>query len=137
MLRGEYFQDAPPIHPISLTNFGNRLRPTAGEAMLRRILGVEIALSLGQERELIEFLVDITAMEKAGTYPRNSKLVLKRLLRLSRGVGRCCFGVAEGLSRVRPSSRAERLLRRTMANSCAHRSAGLAGMVRVVPVLPV
>jgi IS5 family transposase len=80
----EFFQHEPPIHPTSLTRYRKRLGPTGCEELLRLTLAAGIAQGVIQERDLGEVVVDTTVMEKAITYPTDSRLYLKSLLRLNR-----------------------------------------------------
>ena len=80
----EHFQHEPPIHPSSLSRYRKRLGPTGCEALLRRAIVAGMAEDLVQKRDLTEVLVDTTVMDKAITYPTDSKLCLKSLLRLNR-----------------------------------------------------
>jgi IS5 family transposase len=80
----EFFQHEAPIHPTSLTRYRKRLGPTGCEELLRLTLAAGITQGVIQERDLTEVLVDTTVMEKAITYPTDSKLYLKSLLRLNR-----------------------------------------------------
>jgi IS5 family transposase len=70
----EFFQHEPPIHPTSLTRYRKRLGPTGCEELLRLMLAAGVAQGVIQERDLGEVLVDTTVMEKAITYPTDSKL---------------------------------------------------------------
>jgi transposase, IS5 family len=80
----EYFQHEPPIHPSSLSRYRTRLGPAGCEELLRRTIVAGLAEGVIEKRDLTEVLVDTTVMEKAITYPTDSKLYLKSLLRLNR-----------------------------------------------------
>ncbi len=80
----EYFQHEPPTHPSSLSRYRTRLGPAGCEELLRRTIVAGLAEGVIEKRDLTEVLVDTTVMEKAITYPTDSKLYLKSLLRLNR-----------------------------------------------------
>jgi hypothetical protein len=80
----EYFQHEPPIHPSSLSRYRTRLGHAGCEELLRRTIAAGMAEGVIQKRDLTEVLVDTTVMEKAITYPTDSKLYLRSLLRLNR-----------------------------------------------------
>jgi IS5 family transposase len=79
-----YFQHEPPIHPTSLTRYRQRLGQAGCEELLQLTIEAGKAERVIEERDLTEVLVDTTVMEKAITYPTDSKLYLKSLLRLTR-----------------------------------------------------
>jgi IS5 family transposase len=76
-----YFPHEPLIHPTSLTRYRQRLNASGREELLQLTIGAGRVI---QERDLAEVLVDLTVMEKAITYPTDSKLYLKSLQRLNR-----------------------------------------------------
>ena len=78
-----YFQHEPPIHPTSLTRYRQRLGASGCEELLQLTIEVGVAERVIEERDMAEVLVDTTVMEKAITYPTDSKLYLKSLLRLN------------------------------------------------------
>ena len=80
----EYFQHEAPIHPSGLSRYRTRLGPAGCEELLRRTIVAGMAEGVIQKRDLTEVLVDTAVMEKAITYPTDSKLYLKSLLRLNR-----------------------------------------------------
>ena len=80
----EYFQHEPPIHPSSLSRYRTRLGPAGCEELLRRTIVAGMAEGVIQKRDLTAVLVDTTVMEKTITYPTDSTLYLKSLLRLNR-----------------------------------------------------
>jgi IS5 family transposase len=79
-----YFQHEPPIHPTSLTRYRQRLGPAGCEELLQLTIEAGVAEQVIEERDMAEVLVDTTVMEKAISYPTDSKLYLKSLLRLNR-----------------------------------------------------
>jgi IS5 family transposase len=78
-----YFQHKLPIHPTSLTRYRQRLGQDGCEELLQLTIEAGPAERVIEERDLAEVLVDTTVMEKAITYPTDSKLYLKSLLRLN------------------------------------------------------
>lgn len=81
-----FFQHGPPIHPTSLTRYRNRIGPERCQELLRLTLEAGKAEKVIQKRDLAEVIVDTTVMEKAITYPTDSKLYLASLLRLNKVV---------------------------------------------------
>ena len=79
-----YFQHEPPIHPTSLTRYRQRLGQAGCEELLQSTIEAGVAEKVIEERDMAEVLIDTTVMEKAVTYPTDSKLYLKSLLRLNR-----------------------------------------------------
>lgn len=79
-----YFQHEPPIHPTSLTRYRNRLGKAGVEELLRATIEAGKQADVIRERDMAQVAVDTTVMEKAITYPTDSKLYLKSLLRLNR-----------------------------------------------------
>ena len=79
-----YFQHEPPIHPTSLTRYRQRLGQAGCEELLQLTIEAGVAEKVVEERDMAEVLVDTTVMEKAITYPTDSKLYLKSLQRLNR-----------------------------------------------------
>jgi IS5 family transposase len=79
-----YFQHEPPIHPTSLTRYRQRLGQAGCEELLQLTIEAGVAERVIDQRDMAEVLVDTTVMEKAITYPTDSKLYLKSLLRLNR-----------------------------------------------------
>jgi IS5 family transposase len=78
-----YFQHEPPIHPTSLTRYRRRLGASGCEELLQLTIEAGVAERVIEERDMAEVLVDTTVMEKAITYPTDSKLYLKSLQRLN------------------------------------------------------
>ena len=79
-----YFQHEPPIHPTSLTRHRQRLGASGCEELLQLTIEAGVPERVIEERDLVEVLVDTTVMEKAITYPTDSKLYLKSPQRLNR-----------------------------------------------------
>jgi IS5 family transposase len=79
-----YFQHEPPIHPTSLTRYRQRLGQAGCEELLQLTIEAGVAERVIDQRDMAEVLVDTTVMGKAITYPTDSKLYLKSLLRLNR-----------------------------------------------------
>jgi len=79
----EYFQHERPIHPSSRSRSRTRRGPGGCEELLRRTIVAGMAEGVIQKRDLTAVLVDTTVMEKASTYPTDSKLYFKSLLRLN------------------------------------------------------
>jgi len=80
----EYFQHELPIHPSSLSRYRTRVGQAGCEELLRRTIAAGLAEGVIEKRDLTEVLVDTTVMEKPITYPTDSKLYLRSLLRLNR-----------------------------------------------------
>jgi IS5 family transposase len=80
----EYFQHELPIHPSSLSRYRTRVGQAGCEELLRRTIAAGLAEGVIEKRDRTEVLVDTTVMEKAITYPTDSKLYLRSLLRLNR-----------------------------------------------------
>ena len=78
-----YFQHEPPIHPTSLTRYRQRLGAAGCEELLALTIEAGVAERVIDERDMAEVLIDTTVMEKAITYPTDSKLYLRSLLRLN------------------------------------------------------
>ena len=78
-----YFQHEPPIHPTSLTRYRQRLGQAGCEELLQLTIEAGVAERVIDQRDMAEVLVDTTVMEKAITYPTDSKLYLKSLQRLN------------------------------------------------------
>ena len=78
-----YFQHEPPIHPTSLTRYRRRLGQAGCEELLQLTIEAGVAERVIDQRDMAEVLVDTTVMEKAITYPTDSKLYLKSLQRLN------------------------------------------------------
>ena len=78
-----YFQHEPPIHPTSLTRYRQRLGASGCEELLQLTIEAGVAERVIEERDMAAVLVDTTVMEKAITYPTDSKLYLKSLQRLN------------------------------------------------------
>ena len=78
-----FFQHEPPIHPTSLTRYRQRLGVAGCEELLALTIDAGVAERVIEERDMAEVLIDTTVMEKAITYPTDSKLYLKSLLRLN------------------------------------------------------
>ena len=78
-----FFQHQLPIHPTSLTRYRDRLGQAGCEELLRATVAAGEAAKVIKKREMAEVLVDTTVMEKAITYPTDSKLYLKSLTRLN------------------------------------------------------
>ena len=79
-----FFQHEPPIHPTSLTRYRQRLGVAGCEELLALTIDAGVAERVIEERDMAEVLIDTTVMEKAISYPTDSKLYLKSLLRLNR-----------------------------------------------------
>jgi IS5 family transposase len=79
-----YFQHEPPIHLTSLTRYRQRLGPAGCEELLQLTIEAGLAEKVIEEHDMAEVLIDTTVTEKAISYPTDSKLYLKSLLRLNR-----------------------------------------------------
>jgi IS5 family transposase len=95
-----YFQHEPPIHPTSLTRYRQRLGPAGCEELLQLTIEAGVAEKVIEERDMAEVLIDTTVMEKAITYPTDSKLYLKSLLRLNRQAKAHGIGLRQSYTRT-------------------------------------
>lgn len=78
-----YFQHEPPVHSTSLTRYRQRRGQAGYEELLQLTIEAGITEKFTEERDMAEVLIDTMVMEKAISYPTDSKLYLKTLQRLN------------------------------------------------------
>jgi IS5 family transposase len=86
----KYFEHQLPIDPSSLVRWRKRVGEEGMEEMLLKSIQSSIAVGMVNPRSLTEVIVDTTVMEKAITYPTDSKLLEKsrqRLVKLAQQSG--------------------------------------------------
>lgn len=78
------FQKRPPMNPIDMTKFRNRI----GEGGAEKILGMSLKVNAEEmtEKELDQVMIDSTVQEKNITYPTDAKLyrkIIERVLKMA------------------------------------------------------
>lgn len=85
-----YFEHSLPIDPSSLVRWRKRLGEEQMEWLLTKSIQAAVKVELVQEKSFEEVIVDTTMMEKAITYPTDSKLLEKareRLVKVAQAQG--------------------------------------------------
>jgi len=86
-----HMQHECPIHPTSMTKWRNRIGAERLEALLTETVSVAVREKYVPKRDLEQVTVDTTVQEKNITYPTDSKLLYKTIVKLgdaakSRGI---------------------------------------------------
>jgi len=77
-----HMQHVCPIHPTSMTKWRNRVGAERLEALLTETIAVAVREKQLPKRDLTQITVDTTVQEKNITYPTDSKLLYKSIVKL-------------------------------------------------------
>jgi len=79
----EYMQHACPIHPTCMTKWRHRVGADRLEELLKETINLAVREKHLPKRDLERITVDTTVQEKNITYPTDSKLLYKAIVKLS------------------------------------------------------
>lgn len=97
-----YFEHQLPIDPSSLVRWRKRVGEAGMEEMLLKSIEAAVSVDLVKPQSFTQVIVDTTVMEKAITYPTDSKLLEKsrqRLVKLAQKEG---INLRQNYNRVAP-----------------------------------
>lgn len=95
-----FFQHEAPIHPTSLTRYRHRIGSLGMNELLKATIDVALRQGVLEEKDLKDVIVDTTVMEKAVTFPTDSKLLLKALNRLTHDASELSIPLRQSYRRV-------------------------------------
>jgi IS5 family transposase len=99
----EYLQIKPPIDPSSLTRWRNRLGESGVEALLSVTLDTAVKSGHLKEKSMQTVIVDTTVMEKAISYPTDSRLLERSRIHLVKAASEYGLVLRQNYNRQAPS----------------------------------